>query len=110
MIKKFVLAFAILALAAAFAGSVSGISYKITLMQPSVVKGTELKAGEYRLQILNETATITARKFTLDVPVKVETNERKYESNAIRYTEQDGKLTISEIRIGGTKTRLLISQ
>jgi hypothetical protein len=109
MIKKFVVAFASLMLAAAFAGSVSGINCKITLLQPSVVKGTVLKAGEYRLQILNETATITGHKLTLDVPVKVETNERKYDTTAIRYVVQDGKAMISEIRIGGTKTKLLIN-
>jgi hypothetical protein len=110
MIKKLVLAFAILALATAFGGGVSGAHYKITLLQPSVVKGTELKAGEYRLQILNDTATLTGQKLTVDVPVKVETNERKYDSTAIRYIQQDGKAMISEIRIGGTKTKLLINQ
>ncbi len=109
MIKKLVLAFAALALATAFGGAVSGVHYKITLLQPSVVKGTELKAGEYRLQLVNETATITGQKLTVDVPVKVETNERKYDSTAIRYIEQNGKAIVSEIRIGGTKTKLLIN-
>ena len=109
MIKKLVVAFAVLALAAAFAGGVSGVTYKITLLQPSVVKGTALKAGEYRLQILNETATLTGQKLTVDIPVKVETTERKFENTAIRYVEQDGKAMISEIRIGGTKTKLLIN-
>ena len=40
MLKKFVLTFAILALAVA-----SAATYKVTLAQPSVVKGNALKAG-----------------------------------------------------------------
>ena len=109
MVKKLILAFAILALTTVFAGGVSGVSYKITLLQPSVVKGNVLKAGDYKLQLSNDTATITGQKTTIDVPVKVETNGTKYDSTAIRYVEQDGKAMISEIRIGGTKTRLLIN-
>jgi len=109
MVKKLILAFAILALTTVFAGGVSGVSYKITLLQPSVVKGNVLKAGDYKLQVSNDTATITGQKTTIDVPVKVETNATKYDSTAIRYVEQDGKAMISEIRIGGTKTKLLIN-
>jgi hypothetical protein len=109
MIKRLVFFFAVFALAISFAGSASGVTYKFTLLQPSVVKGTALKAGDYRLQVVNDTATITGQKLTVDVPVKVETNERKYDSTAIRYIEQDGKPNISEIRIGGTKTKLLIN-
>ncbi len=109
MIKRLVFLFAVLALAASFAGSVSGVTYKFTLLQPSVVKGTELKAGDYRLQVVNDTATITGHKLTVDVPVKMETSERKYDSTAIRYVEQDGKPNISEIRFGGTKTKLVIN-
>ena len=77
--------------------------------QPSVVKGTELKAGEYRLNVGSEKVTITNTKQSVDVPVKVETVDQKFESTAIRYTLEAGKQTISEIRIGGTKTKLVLN-
>lgn len=112
MIKKFVLAFAILALVAAFAGTVpaGGSNYRITLLQPSVVKGIELKPGEYRINVLNEKATFILGKVSVEAPVKVESVEKKFDSTAIRYTAQpDGKSSISEIRVGGTKTRLLFN-
>ena len=111
MLKKFVVAFAILALALAVAGTVPGAggSYKITLLQPSVVKGNALKAGEYRLNVGTEKVTIVNGKDSIDVPVKIESADKKFETTAIRYTDEGGKATISEIRLGGTKTKLVFN-
>lgn len=111
MLKKFVVAFAILALALATAGTVPGpgSSYKVTLLQPSVVKGNELKAGEYRLNLGVEKVTIVNGKKSIEVPVKVELADKKFETTAIRYTEEGGKSSISEIRLGGTTTRLVFN-
>ncbi len=111
MFKKLVLTFVILALAVAVAGTVPGVvgNYKITLLQPSVVKGKELKAGEYRLNLMADKVTIVNGKQTVEVPVKIESVERKFDTTAIRYVEESGKATISEIRIGGTKTRLVFN-
>ena len=104
MLKKFVLTFAILALAVA-----SAATYRVTLVQPSVVKGNELKAGEYRLNVQNDKVTIVNGKQSVEVPVKIENVEQKYDSTAVRYTDQGGKATISEIRLGGTKTKLVFT-
>ena len=49
-------------------------------------------------------------KQTVEVPVKVETGEKKYDTTAIRYTGTGEKQSISEIRIGGTKTRLVFDE
>jgi hypothetical protein len=104
MLKKFVLAFAILALAVA-----SAATYKVTLPQSSVVKGNELKAGDYRLNVQNDKVTIVSGKQSVEVPVKVETVAQTYDSTAVRYSDQEGKPTISEIRLGGTKTKLIFT-
>jgi hypothetical protein len=111
MLKKFVVAFAILALALASAGTVPGVggNYKITLLQPSVVKGNVLKAGDYRLNVGVDKVTIINGKDAIDVPVKVESVNQKFDSTAIRYTEEGGKAAISEIRLGGTKTKLVFN-
>jgi hypothetical protein len=106
MLKKFVLAFAVLAVALATAGSVPGTrTYTINLIQPAVVNGTELKAGEYRLSVETTKVTLTKGKQTIEVPAKVETVEQKFDTTAIRYT---GKI-IAEIRVGGTKTRIVVT-
>jgi hypothetical protein len=106
MFKRFVLAFAILALAAAFAGTVPSVhTYRITLVQTAVVNGTELKAGEYRLTVDTSKITMVNGKDRVEAPAKVEAVESKYDTTAIRYT---GKV-IAEIRLGGTKTRIVLN-
>ncbi len=111
MLKKLVLAFAILALALATAGTVTNVlgSYKITLALPSAVNGTDLKAGEYRMNLAPDKVTIFVGKNAIDVPVKIETVDKKFETTAIRFTTVGGKSIISEIRLGGTKTRLVFN-
>jgi hypothetical protein len=103
--KRFVLAFVILALAVATAGTEPSVhSYTITLSQATSVNGTQLAAGEYRLTVASDKATLAKGKMNVNLPVKVETNDKKFEDTAVRYAA--GKL--SEIRLGGTKTRIVI--
>jgi predicted secreted protein len=111
MFKKLILTLAIVALTLSFAGTVPGVggNYKITLLQPSVVKGKELKAGEYRLNLAADKVTIVSGKQSVEVPVKVETAEQKFDTTAIRYTDEGGKPSISEIRLGGTRTKLVFN-
>jgi hypothetical protein len=104
MLKRFVLAFAIVALAVA-----SAATYKVTLPQSSVVNGNELKAGDYRLNVQNDKVTIVNGKQSVEVPVKIENVGQTYDSTAVRYLDQGGKATISEIRLGGTKTKLVFT-
>ena len=105
MLKRFVLAFAILGLAVA-----SAETYRVTLSQPSTVKGKQLKAGDYRLNLENSKLTIVSGKESVEVPVTVQTGARKFENTAIRYTGTGDKVSIKEIRIGGTKTTLLLEE
>ena len=109
MMKKLVILFALFALVVAVAGTVPalGPSYNLKLLRPSVVKGTVLKEGDYRINLAKETATIGNGKVSVEVPVKVETNESKFETTAVRCTEDAGKSVISEIRVGGTKTKII---
>ena len=107
MFKKFMLAFLVLALAAAFAGTVPSVhSYRITLVQSAVVNGTELKPGEYKLSVDTAKITLVNGKESVESPAKLESVDQKYDTTAIRYT---GK-TIAEIRLGGTKIKILLNQ
>jgi hypothetical protein len=105
MMKRFVLAFAILGLAVA-----SAESYRVTLSQPSKLEGKQLKAGEYRLNVENSKLTIVSGKQSVEVPVKVQNGDTKFDSTAIRYSGTGDKVSITEIRIGGTKTKLLFEE
>src|SRR5215471_4234627 len=99
MTKKLIVLFALFALVSAIAGTVPalGPSYNVKLLRPSVVKGTLLKEGDYRINVNKETATIGNGKVSIEAPVKLETVDSKFESTAIRYTELDGKSIIAEI-------------
>ena len=111
MLQKFLAAFAILALVVASAGTVPapGSSFRVTLSQPSVVKGAELKAGEYRVNIGAEKVTFVSGKTAVDAPAKLESGNEKYDTTSIRFTTEAGKAIISEIRIGGTSTRVVFN-
>ena len=111
MLQKFLAAFAILALVVASAGTVPapGSSFRVTLSQPSVVKGTELKAGAYRINIGVEKVTFISGRTAVDASAKIETGSEKFDTTSVRFTTEGGKAIISEIRIGGTSTRLLFN-
>lgn len=105
MIKKTLLAFATLALGAAMAGE----SYRVTLFQPSTINGTTLKPGEYKIELNGNKAVIKAGKETVEADVRVETAEQKFGSTSVRYLSGNGTYKVEEIRLGGTKTKLLFS-
>jgi len=105
MIRRVVLSFLVLALAIA-----SAETYKVTLFQPSVVKGKELKAGQYKLNITDQRVVIMDGKTPIEISAKVETADQKFSSTTVRYSQENGKNSISEIRFGGTRTRLVFNQ
>lgn len=87
----------------------SAASYSVTLFQPSVVSGTELKPGEYKLTIEGDKATITKGKEKVEATVKMETADTKFSSTSVRYSDQSGKMKVQEIRLGGTTTRVVFN-
>lgn len=106
MLKKLSFAFAILALASAFAGTVPAVrSYRITLAQPAVVNGTELQPGDYRLNVDASKITLVKGKQSVEAAVRVDSVESKFDSTAIRYTGKN----IAEIRLGGTRTKIVLN-
>ena len=98
--KKLIILLATVALAAASAAT----KYNVTLFQPSVVNGTELKPGDYRIEVDGNKAIFKQGKTAIEVPVKVEEASDRHANNSVRYVE-GGKL--QEIRIGGTHTKLV---
>jgi hypothetical protein len=105
MIKKLTFSLPVFALAIASAAS----TYKVTLFQPSIVNGTELKPGDYKIELKDNTAVISKGKQSVEAPVKTETGESKFSSTSVRYHNGDGKYRLQEIRIGGTNTKLVFT-
>jgi hypothetical protein len=107
MLTKFVVVFSILALMAAFAGTVPAVAH-FTLFKTSVVSGTTLQAGEYRVLIGDGKVTFRLEKKTFEVPVKVEEAPKKFENTEIHY-DGTNLNAIREITLGGSKIRLLFN-
>jgi hypothetical protein len=113
MVKKFVLIFAVLAIAAAIAGTLpTGHSnYKITLFRPATLNGAEFKAGDcvLTLNFVDSKITLTQGKQSVVVPAKFESVDQKFDVTAVRLNNDGGKQNISAIEIGGTKTRVTVN-
>ncbi len=87
----------------------SAKTYRITLYEPSVVSGTELKPGDYRLEVTDQKIVIRQGGISAESPAKLETNGQKYPSTSVRYAIRDGKNHVIEIRLGGTNTKLVLN-
>ena len=105
MNKKILLSFAILAASA----MANAKSFSVTLFQPSIVGGSELQPGEYKLDLNESKVVLHSGKNSAEAAVKVETSDQKFGSTTVRYTNGDGKYRVQEIRLGGTKTKLVFN-
>ena len=106
MIRKVLLSFAVVALAAV----ASAKSYTVNLSEPAVLGTTQFQPGEYKVEVVDQKAVIRNGKLHGEFPVKVETANSKYNTTTVRYSNGDGKLRIQEIHIGGTTTKLVFSE
>jgi hypothetical protein len=104
MRKKLLLSFALFGLAIA-----SAKSYSVTLYQTAKLGQMELKAGEYRVEVVDQKAVFRNGTLHGEAPVKVETGDTRFHSTSVRLTG-DGIKEIQEIRLGGTKTILKFGQ
>jgi len=102
---KLLLAISVFGLAVA-----SAKSYSVTLSQPALLGSTQLAAGDYKVEVDNQHATIRGNKVETECPVKVETADNKYAATAVRYDTSDGKTRIQEIHVGGTRTKLVFTE
>jgi len=104
MTKRILFVFLVLALAVACAKT-----YWVTFYQPSVVAGTELTPGEYRLELNGDKVVLKNGKHVAESAVKVEDNGEKFSRTSVRYANGDGKYVVQEIRLGGTKIKLVFN-
>lgn len=81
--------------------------YNVTLFAQTTVAGRELKPGDYKIEVVGDMATIKAGKNSVEAAVKVVEGDEQYRRTAVRYITGDGKNHLSEIRVGGTRTKLV---
>ena len=102
MLKNLVVSFALAGLAIA-----SASQHRITLFEESVVNGTTLKPGDYKLVIEGDKAMLSRGKQRVEASVSVQKSDAKYATTSVRYASGDGKQKVQEIRVGGTDTKVV---
>src|SRR5712675_2120193 len=97
--KRFAFAVATLALGVASAAS----SYKVKLEAPLSIGDTELKAGEYKVEMQGEKAIFKSGKTVIEVSATMGKSEHKYYRTSV--VTEGSKL--QEIDFGGTTESML---
>src|SRR5690348_1993216 len=90
----------------AIAVAFGAANYHVNFNKPAVVGDSELKAGEYKLELNGNKATLTNGKTTVDANVSVETSATKFTETS-QCCLESGKYHLQEIRIGGTNTKVV---
>jgi hypothetical protein len=99
--KKMMMAFATFALAVASASP----RYHVTIYDKTWAGNTELKPGEYTVEMQGDKAVFKSGKAVIEAPAKIEENERRFDSTSVRINN-DHK--IEKIEFGGTKSRIVL--
>ena len=94
----------------AVAAMASSKSYTVNLLAPATFGGVELKPGEYKVEVNDQTAVIRSGKIRGESAVRVENVENKFDTTSVRLDHATGKPKIQEIRVGGTKTKLVFAE
>ena len=84
-------------------------SYTVKLQVPTVVAGTHLAPGSYKVDVEDSKVVIRNGKISVETTANVESNGTRYSSTSVRYQNGDGKYRLSEIRLGGTNTKLVFN-
>ncbi len=102
MLNKSVITFAMTGAIAVFAASAT---YRVNILQDSVVEGKQIKAGDYKVAVENNTAVLKHGKQSIEVPAHTEQSQSKYSNTQVRYVDN----AISEIHVGGTTTKIVFT-
>ena len=98
-----------LAFVFASVGFASATTYNVRILEATNVHGTELKPGEYKLDVDNGKAVFRHGKTSVEAPAKVATNDRKFKDTKFLYNDgADGKLTLREIDLGGSNVKVVL--
>jgi hypothetical protein len=100
------IAVAFLTMALSLAGAKS---YTVNLFQPAVLAGTELKVGEYKLELNGDKVQLKNGRLTVEANVKVENTPEPNRSTSLRLEDNGGRLHIREIRLRGTSMKLVVN-
>src|SRR5215471_238613 len=98
--KNLLLAFTLLG--ASIAGAKT---YSITLSSPAAIGSSQLKSGEYKLELKGDSVLVKDGKMVNEFPVHIESGARKFDNTSITTSSEGGSNRIEKIRLGGTTVK-----
>jgi hypothetical protein len=97
-----------LLLAVATFSLASGATFTASFVEPVVVNGKALKAGDYEVEVKESSVIIAkGKKPQVEAPAKIENAATKFGRTQVLYSENKGKFSLKQIELGGTTTRLV---
>ena len=102
MLNKFILT---LTTAGAMLAFAAGSTYKVNILEDTTVAGKQVKAGDYKVQVENNTAVFKRGKETIEVSAHTEEAKSKYSGTQIQYVNN----AIREIHVGGSTTKIVFT-
>jgi hypothetical protein len=103
-----ILTFAALGILAASAGADQTKTYRITISTDAKAGGAALDAGDYKLEVDAPKVRFTDVQSgkSVEVDATIKTAENKFGNTAIVSQKVEGKTQITEIQLGGSKTKI----
>jgi hypothetical protein len=99
-IKTFALATLVLA-----AASAASSHYTLTIDSAQFAGDKELKAGEYKVEVVGDKAVFKSGKTVVEVPATLQKGDKKYALTTYQSTDKK----IQEIDLGGTTSKIVFS-
>lgn len=100
--KKVIAAMFVIGIGVASAAS----SYHVTLYKPTTVNGTQLKAGDVKVEVQGDKVILKQGKTSVESNATVQNGNQKFNDSTVSYSG-DSPNQIQEIRLGGTSTKIL---
>lgn len=97
MIKRFLMLCAVAGVSLA-----SAASHTVTFVQATIGKSQAVKAGDYRLDLKENSVVIVSGNKKIEVPAKIENGSTKFKRTQVIYHQDEGKFVVHEIQVGGT--------
>lgn len=99
MVKNVLMGCLSLAMAVASAAG----TYNVTFYEPVMIHGSELKPGDYRLELKGNTAIIKQGKTEVEAPVRIENDKGKFDRTKVRLNG----MQVEQIEFRGTNLRVV---
>jgi len=81
----------------------------VMFYQTSWIGNSEIKPGDYRVEVDGDKAVIKTGKTSVQAACKAETGSEKFDTTVVRYSTAGGNYRVQEIRLGGTRTKLVFN-